>query len=216
MLWRCLEKKGVSPLYTRVIKDMYEGGGTCVRTLGGVTNDFAVGMGLHQGSTLSPFLFTLVIDELTIGIQDALPWCMLFADDIVLIDETSQGVNDKLERWRHTREGRGFRVSRSKKEYLHCCFSGRVDAGGEATLDGRSIPKVDKFKHLASIILQNGDIDEDINQRIKVGWQKWKFTSSVLCDKRVPLGLKGKVYQMIVRPVVLYGSECWPLKKTQV
>jgi len=48
-----------------------------------------------------------------------------------------------------------------------------------------------------------------------VGCQKWKATSGVLCDKRVPLGLKGKVYRMVVRPAVLHGSECWPLKKAQ-
>jgi len=47
VLWRCLEKKGVSPLYIRVIKDMYEGGRTSVRTPGGVIEDFLVGMGLH-------------------------------------------------------------------------------------------------------------------------------------------------------------------------
>ena len=117
-----------------------------VRTLGGVTNDFHVGMSLHQGSTLSPFLFTLVMDELIKGIQDEVPWFMLFVDDIILIDETREGVNDKLERWRHTLESSGFRVSRSKTEYLNCCFSGRVNAGG--ALDGRSIPKVDKFKYL--------------------------------------------------------------------
>jgi len=60
-------------------------------------------------------------------------------------------------------------VSRSKTEYLHCYFSGREDAGEEVILDGRAIPKVDKFKYLGSIIQRNGDIDEDINQRIKVG-----------------------------------------------
>ena len=76
------------------------------------------------------------------------------------------------------------------------------------------IPKVAKFKYLGSIIQQNGDLDEDISQRIRVGWQKWKAASGVLCDKRVPLGLKDKVYRVVVRPVVLYGSECWPLKKT--
>jgi len=75
-----------------------------------------------------------------------------FTDDIVLIDETRQGVNDKLERWRHSLESRGFTVSRSKTEYLNCCFSGRVDARGEITLDERSISKVDKFKYLGSII----------------------------------------------------------------
>jgi len=79
-------------------------------------------------------------------------------------------------------------VSRSKTEYLHYCFSGRVEAGREVTLDRRPIPKVDKCKYLGSIIQQNGDIDKDITQRIKLGWQKWKSISSVLCDKRVPLG----------------------------
>ena len=38
----------------------------------------------------------------------------------------------------------------------------------------------------------------------------------MLCDKRVSLGLKDKVYRMVVRPTVLYGSECCPLKKMQV
>ena len=66
---------------------------------------------------------------------------MLFADDIVLIDETREGVNDKSERWRHSLESRGFRVSRSKTEYLHCCINGREDARGEVTIDGVAIPK---------------------------------------------------------------------------
>ena len=48
---------------------------------------------------------------------------MLFADDIVLIDESRQGVNDKLEVWRQTLESKGFRLSRSKMEYLECKFS---------------------------------------------------------------------------------------------
>ena len=112
LVWSCLEQKGVLHGYIRVIKDMYEGGRTRVRTSRGTTNDFCVGIGLHEGFALSPFLFTIVMDELTKGIQDELPWCMLFADDIVLIDETREGVNSKLERWRHTVESRGFRVSR--------------------------------------------------------------------------------------------------------
>ena len=60
-------------------------------------------------------------------------------------------------------------MSRSKTEYLNCCFSGRVDARGEVTLDERLIPKVDKLKYLGSIIHQNGDNEEHINHRIKVG-----------------------------------------------
>jgi len=35
------------------------------------------------------------MDELIRAIQDEIPWCMLFAVDIVLIDETRAGVNAK-------------------------------------------------------------------------------------------------------------------------
>jgi len=136
VLWSCLEKKRVSQAYIRVIKDMYMGGRTSVRMPGRVANNFYVGMGLHQGSALRPFLFTLVMDELTEGIQDDLPWHMLFTDDIVFVNETKERVNDKLERWRHILESRGFRVTRLKIEYLHCCFGGREDAGEKSPLMG--------------------------------------------------------------------------------
>jgi len=52
------------------------------------------------------------MDELTREIQDEVPWCASFADDIVVIDETRDGVNDKLEKWRHTLESSDFGLSR--------------------------------------------------------------------------------------------------------
>ena len=83
--------------YIRVIKDMYKGVKTSVRTSLGDTEYFPNDIGLHQGSTLGPFLFTIIMDELTRGIQNKVPWYMLFVDDIILIDETRDGLNDKLE-----------------------------------------------------------------------------------------------------------------------
>jgi len=95
---------------------------------------------------------------------------MLFADDIVLIDESREGVNIKLERWRDTLEAKGFRLSKSKTEYLHCRFS--AEKGGVASkvvIEGAIIPMVERFRYLGSIIQGNREIDEDINHRIMVG-----------------------------------------------
>ena len=72
---------------------------------------------MHQQS-LSPYLFALVMDELTGHIQDVIPRCMLYADDIGLIDETQEGVNAKLNLWREVLESKGLRLSRSKTEYM--------------------------------------------------------------------------------------------------
>jgi hypothetical protein len=48
---------------------------------------------------------------------------MLFADDVVLVDESRTGVAQKLELWRRTLEAKGFRLSRSKMNYMKCDFS---------------------------------------------------------------------------------------------
>ncbi|TKC11307.1 hypothetical protein FA727_23890, partial [Robertmurraya kyonggiensis] len=79
---------------------------------------------LVLGSALSPYLFALVMDEVTRDIQGDIPWCMLFADDVVLVDESREGVNEKLELWRRTLESKVFRLSRTKTEYMMCNFSG--------------------------------------------------------------------------------------------
>ena len=51
-------------------------------------------------------------------------WCMLFADDIVLITEANEEANTKLEEWRKALESKGLRISHTKIEYLKCNFSG--------------------------------------------------------------------------------------------
>ena len=90
-------KKGVLTKYIDIIRDMYNGVVINVRSYGGITNDFSITIGLHQESALSSFLFVILMDELTRAIQDEISWCMLFTDDIILVDEIKAGVNTKLE-----------------------------------------------------------------------------------------------------------------------
>ena len=39
------------------------------------------------------------MDELNKMIQEEVPWCILIADDIVLMNDTRSAVNAKLEFW---------------------------------------------------------------------------------------------------------------------
>jgi hypothetical protein len=48
---------------------------------------------------------------------------MLFADNVVLVDESRTGAEQKLELRRRTLEAKGFRLSRCKTEYMKCDFS---------------------------------------------------------------------------------------------
>nr|XP_009777771.1 PREDICTED: uncharacterized protein LOC104227254 [Nicotiana sylvestris] len=126
-------------------------------------------MGLHQGSALSPFLFALVMDASIHHVQGEVPWCMLFTDDIVLIDKMWSGVNERLEVWRQALESKDFKLSRTKTEYLECKFSVEPrEACMDVRLGSQVIAKRGSFKYLGSIIQGNGEIDEDVTHYI--GW----------------------------------------------
>ena len=62
ILWWALVRKGVPLKYIDIVKDMYEGATTIVRTTVGRIEEFPITIGVHQGSALSPFLFALVMD----------------------------------------------------------------------------------------------------------------------------------------------------------
>jgi hypothetical protein len=60
-----MKVKGVPEKYVKVVQAMYRDARTQVRTEAGITDQFSVAVGLHQGSALSPYLLLLVMDALT-------------------------------------------------------------------------------------------------------------------------------------------------------
>ena len=87
------------------------------------------------------------MDEVTRDIQGDISWCMLFADDIVLVDESRTGVNQKLELWLKTLESKGFRLSRTKTEYIRCDFDTTTREEEDISLEGQVLPRNDTFRY---------------------------------------------------------------------
>lgn len=53
----------------RMIEDMYEDSKKSVKTMYKATEDFRLKVGVHRGFALSPYLFYIVMDEVTKEIQ---------------------------------------------------------------------------------------------------------------------------------------------------
>ncbi|KAK3562709.1 hypothetical protein QTP86_005673 [Hemibagrus guttatus] len=174
--------------------------------------EFKVEVGLHQGSALSPFLFAIVMDQLSEEVRQEPPWTMMFADDIVICSESREQVEENLERWRFALERRGMKVSRSKTEYV--CMNER-EGSGTVRLQGEEVKKVQEFKYLGSTVQSNGECGKEVKKQVQAGWNGWRKVSGVLCDRKISARIKGKVYRTVVRPAMLYGLETMSLRKRQ-
>jgi len=107
---------GVEQWFISAVMSIYTGAKTVVKTVYGNSNSFQVKVSLHQGSALSPLLFVIVMEALSREFRVALPWELLYADDLVVIAETEDDLIKRLHEWKDNMENRGMRVNMSKNQ----------------------------------------------------------------------------------------------------
>ncbi|XGW34423.1 hypothetical protein V3C99_018363 [Haemonchus contortus] len=174
VLWRALQKRKVPEHLISLVKVMYDGSTTTIRTPHGQTGAIDVTVGVHQGSALSLFLFLLTMDVITEELMDGPLKTILYADDIALIAESKDELQDKLQNWQRVLAESGLRLNVKKTKFLSS------EEGTESIVDGRGEARVHRYP----------------------------LRPSVLQDP------ERKVYRTVVRPTMLYGSECWPVSKS--
>ena len=69
---------------------------------------------------------------------------------------------------------------------------------------------VTTLRYLGSIFDSNGGAESNIHKRVKLADE---MEAAVLCDKKVPIKLKDKVYKTVIKPTMAYGAECWWVRK---
>ena len=69
---------------------------------------------------------------------------------------------------------------------------------------------------LGSTVQESGGCEREVKKRVQAGWNGWRRVSEVICDRRLPTRVKGKVYSSVVRPAMVYGLETMAVTKKQV
>ena len=83
-------------------------------------------------------------------------------------------------------------------------------------MEDTKVPRVKEFKYLRSTVQESGGCERKVKKRVQAGWNGWRRVSGVICDRRLPAGVKGKVYSSMVRPAMVYGLETVAVTKKQV
>ena len=111
---------------------LYEGAETKVRVGSGLSEEFSVKVGVHQGSVLSPLLFAMVIDEVTENARKGWMKQILYADDLVLMGETMEKLRENFDEWREAFESKGMRVNLGKTKLI---VSGMKEEAFDSKID---------------------------------------------------------------------------------
>ena len=67
--------------------------------------------------------------------------------------------------------------------------------------------EVNTFTYLGSTLAEDGEMVAEVTHRVQSGWNNWKRVSGVLCDRRMNVKIKGKVYITVVRQALMYGAD---------
>ena len=120
VIWWAMRKLGVEEWIVKLVQGMYHNARSRVRVGDGLSDEFEVKVGVHQGSVLSPLLFIIVLEALSREFRAGVPWEDLYADDLVIIADTMEECVSRLLKWKDGMERKGLRVNAGKTKIMIC------------------------------------------------------------------------------------------------
>jgi len=105
------------------------------------------------------------------------------------------------QKWVH-KKCRGIKSSMSKVAKSFTCRGSLnpVTSAGRTSVDIAASAKlelVDKFCYLGDMLSVDGDADEAVETRIRIGWNKFRQLVPLLTNKDVSLIMRGRLYTMV-------------------
>ena len=201
-----------------IIKSMYNNCKACIKSDGLLSNTFECKTGVKQGDVMSPNLFNIFINDLPKIFDDDIDspklnsmfvHCLMYADDLVLISLTEDGLQNKLNKL-HKYCCDWALVINVKKTQVMVMSSTKVDTPKRDMYVGESkIQWVDTYKYLGILISANGNFVTASENLCVRGWKAFFKIKSALKDVDTFPRLKLKLFDALIRPVICYNSEIW-------
>ena len=82
-------------------------------------------------------------------------------------------------------------------------------------IDGETVESVRLFFFLGSRITADGDCSHEIKRRLLLGRKVMTNLDSIFKSRDITLSTKDRLVKAVVFPVVMYGCECWTVKKAE-
>ena len=171
-LWAVPLQYGIAGQLLTAIKSLYMHSEVCVRVNSATTKPFRVSVGLRQGCSLSPILFLIYMHRIVkksescdrVKIGECAVQRLLFADDLVLLDSTQNGLQQALDRFSDACFVAGMKIGTTKTETT--CLSG-LPKQCSLHIGGVLLKQSERFKYLGVSFTSDGRQNSKLNIRIE-------------------------------------------------
>ncbi len=206
----------------RLVRATLKGTQSRVKLREDMSDPFEIKEGLKQGDALSTLLFNVALEGAMrrAGIQTSrtlatgIVQILGFADDIDIVSRTQTGVVETFTSLQREAAKMGLVINESKTKYMKTGGASVPQPQANiVNICGQNFEVVDEFVYLGVLTRADNDVTLEIKWRIMSANRCYHGLQRHLRSKLLTTKTKCCIYKTLIRPVVLYGSESWPLTK---
>ena len=215
-----LLNNGFSNKFCDIIQGMYVNLQSCVQLPNGISMPFQSKVGLKQGCNLSPMLFNIFINDLIEMINEnpgdppmlgqTPVGCLFYADDLVLVSETKEGLQNSLDILHHFTKSWFLEVNLSKTKCLIFEKGGSGNTHGQWMLGEVPVEMCNSYCYLGVVFDKSGSMVTAYKAlRDKALGAMFSLIRNINKHRTVSPSLLFELFDKLVAPIVLYNSEVW-------
>ena len=231
-LWYKVLEQGINGNVLRVVKNMYENAKSCLKVNDEISETFNCNIGVRQGENLSPLLFAIYLNDFrsyldkeckgTIHIANSAAqllkdpqmgtflklYVLLYADDTILIAESANDLQNSLNALHDYCTTWKLYVNMDKTNIV--VFSkGKVTKLPEFKYGDATVTIAHCYTYLGVVMKYNKNFDSAVDKQVTQANRALNNLLVKASRLKLPADIILSLYNTLVVPVLLYGSEIW-------
>ena len=177
------------------------------------SDSFDIKIRVRQGDVLSPLLLTIFMDKCIRDIIDGRKRgaeTLAYADDVALVIDSAEVMQEIAARWHDVMSQNEMKINTAagKAEFTHLS---RRDGIFDIVMGQENLRQIDEYNYLGTHMNSKNIQEAETDKKIA------KFNGNVgvlyplLTGKYVPTECRITMYNIILKPILMYGSKVWSL-----